>query len=74
MAKFLKWLLSFLRKRFTIEVPEEKNPLRIRVENYIKDFSDSEKVEVIFLIEDGEDLILDGVPVSFVRNEIIPLL
>jgi hypothetical protein len=40
----------------------------------MKDFSDSEKVEVIFLIEDGEDLILDGVPVSFVRNEIIPLL
>jgi|BioPla2DNA2_1021312.scaffolds.fasta_scaffold18459_7 hypothetical protein len=74
MAKFFKWLLSFLRKWFTIEVPEEKSPLRIRVENYIKDFSDSEKVEVIFLIEDGEDLILDGVPVSFVRNEIIPLL
>ena len=74
MAKFFKWLLSFLRKWFTIKVPEEKSPLRIRVENYIKDFSDSEKVEVIFLIEDGEDLILDGVPVSFVRNEIIPLL
>ena len=74
MAKFFKWLLSFLRKWFTIKVPEEKSPLRIRVENYIKDFSDSEKVEVIFLIEDGEDLILDGVKVSFVRNEIIPLL
>lgn len=74
MPKFLKCLLDFLRKWFTLEKPKEKSVIRMRVENYVKDFSDSEKVEVIFLIENGEDLILDDVPVSFVRNEIVPLL